>query len=310
MKSERLVGVVMCGILLGVAVNAVQGATLRYRESGDWQNLNTDGSSVGWSDNANVNLPWNSMPTTADLGRINYNDNTVTVTTTETLGRVQVGVDQKGNLVIANGGSLTTVAGNGQNGDVTIGQGNNVAGTGTMFVQSGGTLNVGNILFHGNIANGTSDIAGTATVASHLWTGWTAGATGIINVNDGGILNVSGQLGLNWNDNGAIGLLNINNGGTVNLSQIHSTGNSIRGDSLLTIAGTGMLTKTGNFVSVINTQYIDTGKIVGAGGVELIVTHDAGLNLTTVAIIPEPGSLMLLALAGLGLLARRRRHVD
>lgn len=306
MKQNQITGIVLCGLLAGIA----QGATLRYKGSGDWQNVNTDGNSVGWSDNNNVNLPWTSVPTTADLGRINFSDNTVTLTTTETIGRLQVGVDQKGNLVIANGGSLTTVAGSGQNGDVTIGQGNNVAGTGTMVVQSGGTLNVGNILFHGNIANGTSDIAGTATVASHLWTGWTAGTTGTININDGGILNVSGMLGLNWQNNGAIGLLNINSGGTLNLAQIHADGNSIRGDSLLTIAGTGMLTKTGNFVDVINTQYIDTGKIVGAGGAELIVSHDAGLNLTTVAIIPEPGSFLLVGLAGLGLLGCRRRCVS
>ena len=50
-----------------------------------------------------------------------------------------------------------------------------------------------------------------------------------------------------------------NDGGIVNLNQIHADGNSIQGtSSFLTIAGSGLLTKTGNFETVIQTQYIDT----------------------------------------------------
>lgn len=299
MKRNRLTDLVMCGMVLGLVAATAPGATIRYRQSGDWTLTAPEDVGPGWQ---NVS----AVPTVADLGRINWGNNTVTVTTTETIGKLQVGVDEMGNLVIASGGSLTTVAGSGQNGDVTIGQGNNPAGTGTMVVESGGTLNVAGILYHGNLANGTSDIAGIVNVTSHLWTGWGAGTTGTINVNDGGVLNVSGMLGLDWQNNNAIGLLNINSGGTVNLSQIHASGNSIQGSSLLTIAGTGMLTKTGDFRSVIETQYINTGKIVGAEGAGLIVSYDSGLNLTTVAI-PEPGSLMLVGLAGLGLAGRRRR---
>lgn len=300
MKSERFVGVVMCGIMLGVAVDTAQGATIRYRQTGDWTLTAPTNTGPGWQ---NVS----EMPGINDTGRVNWGGNTVTVTTAvPTIGQVQIGVDESGTLVVASGGVLTTDAAGTENGRVIVGN-NNAAATGTMTVAAGGIVNVGDILYTGLGTIGTTNISGTVNVGSHLWTGWNAGINGTINVNDGGILNVSGQLGLNWNDNGAIGLLNINSGGTVNLSQIHSTGNSIRGDSLLTIAGTGMLTKTGNFVSVINTQYIDTGKIVGAGGAELIVTHDAGLNLTTVAIIPEPGSFILLGLAGFALLTRRRR---
>ncbi len=290
----------MCGLAFGLVAESASGATIRYRQSGDWNLTAPDNTGPGWQNVAEV-------PGVGDLGRINWGDNTVTVTTPESIGSLQVGVDEKGTLVIANGGGLTTVGGSGQNGNVTIGQGNNPAGTGTMLVESGGVLNVGNILYHGINAEGTSNINGMVNVSSHLWTGWGAGTIGTINVNDGGGLNVSGMLGLNWQDNGALGFLNINNGGIVNLAQIHSSGNSIRGDSLLTIAGTGMLTKTGNFVNVINQQYIDTGKIVGDGGLELVVTHDSILDLTTVTVIPEPGSLMMVGLAGLGLMMRRRR---
>jgi hypothetical protein len=296
MKTTALTGLLLFSMMAGIA----HGATIRYRQSGDWTQTAPDNTGPGWQNVSDV-------PGVGDLGRINWGDNTVTVTTNETIGRLQVGVDEKGTLVIASGGGLSTVAGSGQNGDVTIGQGNNPAGTGTMIVQSGGLLNVGNILYHGRLADGTSDISGTVNVASHLWTGWDA-ATGTINVNDGGILNVSGMLGLNWQNNSAIGLLNINHGGIVNLSQIDSSGNSIRGDSLLTIAGTGMLTKTGNFVGVINSEYIDTGKIVGAGGLPLQVWHDSDLDLTFVAI-PEPGIFSLLGLAGVGLVVLRRRRL-
>lgn len=245
------------------------------------------------------------MPGAADMGRINWGNNTVTLTTTETIGRLQVGVDEKGNFVIANGGSLTTVAGSGQNGDVTIGQGNNPVGTGTMTVQSGGTLNVANILYHGNIANGTSDIFGTVNVGSHLWTGWTVGAIGTININNGGVLNVSGMLGLDWQNNGAVGYVNVNDGGVLNLSNIHASGNSIQGSSLLDISGSGLVTLPGNFVGVVD-AYVSAGKITGndvVGKVQAI--FDGDLNKTLITAIPEPSTFALVALMGAGFLVRR-----
>lgn len=280
-----------------MVADLAQAATIRYRESGDWTQTAPLNTGPGWQ---NVS----SVPTTADLGRINWGTNTVTLTTTETIGRLQVGVDEQGNLVIANGGTLTTVAGAGQNGDVTIGQGNNPVGTGTMTVESGGILNVGNILYHGNLANGTSDIFGTVNVGSHLWTGWGAGVTGTININSGGVLNLSGMLGLNWQNNGAVGYVNVNDGGVLNLSQIHASGDSIKGSSLLTIGGSGVLYKSGNFENIIQTLYLDTGKMVGAGGAPLFVSYDAGLDRTMVAI-PEPSAFALLAFGGFGLLVRR-----
>jgi len=237
--------ILVCALLGVMIAGPAQGATIRYRQSGDWTQTAPLNDQPGWQ---NVS----SVPTTADLGRINWGNNTVTLTTTETIGRLQVGVDEQGNLVIANGGSLTTVAGSGQTGDVTIGQGNNPAGTGTMTVQSGGILNVANILYHGNIANGTSDIFGTVNVGSHLWTGWTVGAIGTININNGGVLNVSGMLGLDWQNNGAVGYVNVNDGGVLNLSQIHGAGNSIQGSSRLDISGSGVVTIPGDFTAVMS----------------------------------------------------------
>lgn len=289
----------VCVLACLMVAGAAQADTIRYRQSGDWTDTAPLNDQPGWQ---NVS----SVPGEGDLGRINWGNNTVTLTTVESIGALQIGVDEQGNLVVGSGGMLTTVAGLGQNGRITVGQGNNPAGTGTMLVESGGTVNVGDILFHGNGADGTSDISGTVNVASHLWTGWGAGFTGTINIHDGGALNVSGMLGLNWQNNGASGFLNVNDGGILNLAQIHNSGQSIQGDSLLTISGSGVVYKSGNFEDVIQTFYVDTGKIVGEGGSPLLVSYDAGLDRTAVAI-PEPSTLILLALGGLGLAIRRRR---
>jgi hypothetical protein len=259
MKRTTPINSILACALLGVMIaGPALGATIRYRQSGDWTQTAPLNDQPGWQ---NVS----SVPTTADLGRINWGNNTVSVTTTETIGRLQVGVDEQGNLVIATGGTLTTVTGSGQNGDVTIGQGNNPAGTGTMTVESGGTLNVANILYHGNLANGTSEISGTVNVGSHLWTGWTAGTIGTININSGGILNVSGQLGLNWQNNGAVGYVNVKDGGILNLSQIHADGNSIRGTSVLDISGTGVVTIPGDRTAVMS-AYTNAAKITAYAG--------------------------------------------
>ena len=294
--------ILICALLGIMMAGLAQGATIRYQASGNWTDTVASTGSYGWQSGGGGP---GGLPGTADLGRINWGNNTVTLTTTETIGRLQVGVDEKGSFVIANGGTLTTVAGLGQTGDVTIGQGNNPLGTGTMTVQSGGTLNVANILYHGNIANGTSDIFGTVNVGSHLWTGWTAGAIGTININNGGVLNVSGMLGLDWQNNGAVGYVNVSDGGVMNLSNIHAAGNSIQGSSLLDISGSGLVTLPGNFVGVVD-GYISAGKITGNdvfGNVQAI--FDGDLNKTLITVIPEPSTFALMALMGAGLLARR-----
>jgi hypothetical protein len=281
-----------------MVAGVAQGADIRYRQSGDWTETAPLDNQPGWR-------LVSSVPTTADMGVINWGGNTVTLTTTESIGELRVGQDEVGNLIVANGATLTTVVGP-KNGRLTLGQGNNPAGTGTMTVLSGGTVNVGNILYNGNKANGTADIWGTVNVGSHLWTGWTAGITGTYNIYDGGVLNVTGMLGLDWQNNGAIGLLNVNDGGTLNLAQIHADGLSIQGASLLTIGGSGKVYKTDNFVNVIQTMYIDTGKIVGAGGAPLSVSYDGDLNKTLISVlVPEPSTFALTAFMGVGLLLRR-----
>jgi len=273
--------------------------TIRYRQSGDWTATAPLDSGPGWQNQS-------AVPGLDDLGRLNWGNNTVTVTTVEQIGQLQIAVDEPGNLVIANGGSLSTKSGSGQNGRLIVGNNDAEQELGTLLVQAGGEVNTDDILFTGLGTNGQTTIEGTANVGSHLWAGWNTGVTGTIVVNDGGILNVTGMIGLNWQDNGAVGLLNINDGGVVNLDQIHASGNSIQGTSLLTIAGTGMLTKTGNFTTVIQDNYVNTGKIVGEGGTELQVAYDSNNDITTVTLVPEPSSLAFIGLGGLALMRRRR----
>ena len=76
MKSKRFVGVVMCGIVLSVAVETVQAATIRYRQTGDWTLTAPTNTGPGWQNVSEV-------PTIADVGRINWGGGTGTVTTTE-----------------------------------------------------------------------------------------------------------------------------------------------------------------------------------------------------------------------------------
>lgn len=275
----------MMGVMMAGQAMA---ATIRYQESGDYSDT-VAVTGHGWQ--AGGGGP-GGLPGVADLGRLNWGNNTVTLTTTETIGRLQVGVDEQGNLVIANGGTLTTVAGSGQTGDVTIGQGNNPAGTGTMTVEGGGTLNVANILYHGNIANGTSEISGTVNVTSHLWTGWTLGAVGTININNGGVLNVSGQLGLNWRDNGAVGYVNVKDGGVLNLSQIHPT-DSIRGSSVLDISGSGVVTIPGDLTAVMS-AYTNALKIKAYGGLGTVGIDYNNMNEGKTTLFAIEGEVPLL----------------
>lgn len=297
MNIRLFTGMALGAILASTVADA---AIIRYRQSGNWTETAPLDTGPGWQ---NVS----AVPGVGDLGRLNWGNNTVTVTTVEQIGQLQIAVDEPGNLVVANGGSLSTINGSGENGRLIVGNNDTEQLLGTLLVQAGGVVNTDGILWTGLGTPGLTTIEGTANVGEHLWTGWNDGVTGTIEVNSGGILNVAGQLGLNWQNNGAIGLLSINDGGMVNLTQIHSSGNSIQGSSLLTIGGTGVLTKTSNFVNVIQTQYIDTGKIVGEGGATLDVSYDSNADLTTVSIIPEPSTLGLLGACGALAFLRRRR---
>ncbi|MEI9960481.1 MAG: hypothetical protein WDM76_04905 [Limisphaerales bacterium] len=147
-------------------------------------------------------------------------------------------------------------------------------------------------------------------IGEHLWVG-VGSSTGIIDINNGGILNVSGILGLGTvdavNPSGGLGFLNINDGGLFNLNNIHSLGTSIQTGSLLNISGSGVMTLPGDFTGVIN-NYVAAGQIVGNGVPDQVqAIFDSGLNktLVTAVAVPEPTNFALAAFAGLALVLRR-----
>lgn len=297
MKNLKITGLLMTGMLVGIA----QGATIRYRQTGDWTLTAPSNTGPGWQ---NVS----AVPTTADLGRINWGGSTVTLSTTEQIGALQIGVDESGTLLVANGGSLTTVAGSGQNGRLTVGN-NNSAATGTLTVQVGGTVNAGEIMFIGAGTAGNATVAGTATVASHLWMGTTSGVTGTLSIS--GTMTVLGNIGLGTGNasaaSGGSATINVNDGGHLSLA-LWSNTNSIFSGSILNINQGGTVTVGGNRVTAANDYF--TNGLIGTNLSGIQATFDSGLNRTTIVAIPEPGSLSLLGLAGLGLLARRRRCVN
>jgi hypothetical protein len=292
--------------LAGMLVMAYQSSAdvYRYRLSGNWTTV-TDGSSEGWGLNPNNNgSPGVGLPGAGDDARINWGNNTVTVdSVVPAVNNVQIGVDESGNVVVANGGVLTgwrVYAGN-----------NNANATGTLTVQNGGTVDVTDILWAANNnADGfiNVDSGGIVTVASHLW--WGVSGTAEINIS-GTITQTGGILGLGTSNastpGGGTATVNILDGGLLALNNISSNAGlpSIQPGSFIDITGSGQLTVPGDFVGVL-TDYANANKIGGLGvpGLSnLTIDLDKNPGWTTV-YVPEPSTFALLAFAGCGLLLR------
>lgn len=301
MTKHLLSGVVLCGLAVGLA----QGATLRYRLSGDWQDI-TDGASAGWGLNPNNDgSPGTALPGAGDDARINWGGNTVTVNSpAPTFGRLQIGVDEAGIVEVNSGGVITTT------GDVLAGN-NNANATGTLIVKTGGVVNVGNILWAANNSSTgviTLNSGGQVNVASHLW--W--GVTGTATVNISGTLTQTGGiLGLGTSNastaGGGTATVNVLDGGLLNLWNIHGAGTSIFPGSSINLVGTGRIELPGDKSGAFNNHYIPDGYMFGdgiAGNVD--ASYDADLDRTIVTVIPEPATLGLLGFGALGLLLRRR----
>jgi hypothetical protein len=156
-----------------------------------------------------------------------------------------------GTLIITNGGSLVCVSADDWN---SIGMNN----TGLMVVENGGSASFGN----------------------HLWIGFDSAAEGTLILN-GGSVSVGQMFGLGWNGGKGTALIR---GGTLNLSQWHPT-DSIKGASVLDVAGTGKVVINGNWVTSV-TDYVSAGKITANGGPTVFFGYDAGANQTTISAVP------------------------
>lgn len=289
-----------------IAATESSAAIFRYRASGNWTQI-TDGSSPGWGPNP-VGVG-TTLPGAGDDARINFGNNTVTVdSSVPAVSRVQIGVDESGNVDVNNSGVLTT------NLDLLAGN-NNSNATGTLNVNDGGIVNVGRILWAANDnSDGNINIntGGQVNVASHLW----LGTTGTANINISGTLNQTGGiLGLGTNNastpTGGTATVNVMDGGLLALNNISGAAGlpSIQPGSFINIEGSGELTLPGDFVGLLN-DYANALKIGGngvPGPLNLTIDLTKNPGFTTAYIIPEPAALVLLSIC-LGILGTSRRR--
>jgi hypothetical protein len=159
---------------------------------------------------------------------------------------------------------------------------------GTLIITNGGNLTVSDADWSSIGMNNTGlmvvENGGSATYGNHLWIGFDPSAEGTLTMN-GGTVSINGMFGLGWN--GGKGTANIN-GGTLNLNQLNPT-ESIKGESVLNITGTGKVVLTGDQINAIS-NYVAAGKITANGGANVYYVYDAGANKTTVSaeLLPPP----------------------
>jgi hypothetical protein len=159
---------------------------------------------------------------------------------------------------------------------------------GTMIITNGGSLVCSHTEEWNSVGMNNTGLlvvenGGSASYGNHLWIGFDTGADGTLTMN-GGTVTVGQMFGLGWN--GGTGHANIN-GGTLNLTQLSAT-DSIKGASVLNVAGTGKVVLNGNQFTAIS-NYVFNGKITANGGT-VYYFYDPNTDKTTVSavLLPAP----------------------
>jgi hypothetical protein len=152
---------------------------------------------------------------------------------------------------------------------------------GTLIITNGGSLTAGSAVNANAIGNNSNALmmvesGGSASFGFHLWIGFDPGSDGTLIMN-GGAVSVAGMFGLGWN--GGKGTARIN-GGTLNLAQWDFS-NSIQGDSVLDVTGTGTVVINGNQAASVN-NFISTGQITNHAGTLAVDYNNIVIGKTTI----------------------------
>ncbi len=193
-----------------------------------------------------------------------------------------------GNTLGIGDGTIIVGSGDGQSalliaaGDtLSAGMGVGKGGTGTLYVNAGGTVEIAN--------------AGTGTLSNAgINVGLSAGAYGYAEINGGLVENTTGGLIVGNAGTGTVDLLN---SGTISLTNGGiDVGLSAGAQGLLEIASGGMLTSTTNGIEVgINAGSTGTLEVM-AGGIYNVSTHGIGVGVSAGAsgtiVVDGPGALI------------------
>ncbi len=273
----------VCALLGVMVAGQAMAATLRYQQSGSYFDTVAVTGVNGWP--AGGGGP-DGLPGAADTIRCNFANNTVTLNAeAPTILSFQLGVDESGQLVVESGGKLSATSGS------TVGNNNTAAVIGRLTVNAGGEVNVTNWLQVGAKATGILTIdGGTVNITSHLWVGSQSVGVGTVNIANGGVFNVGGNIGLGTlnasTPSGGKGFVNVQAGGVLNLSQISAV-NSIQPDSVLDISGSGLVTIPGDLTAVIgaytNAQRITAYAGLGTVGIDYDIMNAGKTTLFAIA---------------------------
>jgi hypothetical protein len=294
MKRRTFISV--CALLGVMVATLAQGATTRYSGSGDYTNVLAVTGTVGWTPTGGGR---DGMPGSNDLMRVNSGNNIVTLTNVAPdVLQFQIGVDESGQLVVDNGGKLSTVGASSANAVGYNGYANNVYGR--MTVKTNGQVNSLYYLRVGYTGFGVLTLdGGTFNLSHHLWVGAGANGNGTIILTNGGTLNMTGangnngMIGIGSNNgtgaSGGWGHVYVQGGGVLNLFNIDPNGGSIQAGSGLDISGSGVVTFPGDKTATLTNKYIIPGKITAYGA-----TGTVAIDYNT----SNPGKTTLKAVGG------------
>ncbi|MBN1553332.1 MAG: PEP-CTERM sorting domain-containing protein [Phycisphaerae bacterium] len=219
---------------------------------------------------------------------------TLNQTGTGSGGRFQIGEQSGTNGVFNLSGGVVTVNSNVMLGERSQGAVNMSGGTFTVY-------NAGINMGARGGSYGELNLSGDGTINTpFVACGDDGGATAYVNMT-GGVINTD-TLGVNAYTGGMGGTMLLA-GGTVNAGAVSMT-NEDDLDGILDIAG-GTLVLDGEFDSSW-TYYVDGWVVANGGAGTLDFDYDGVSDTTTITAVPEPATLSLLALGGLGVLIRRK----